>query len=90
MYESQRRDSDGNPGCHHAQKNGREVYEILRERYPDMKFLFLSGYTADIIDRFGIEESSVSFLAKPVSPQQLQHKVREVLDSRQPLSRTGK
>ncbi|MDA8083065.1 MAG: hypothetical protein M0024_05340 [Nitrospiraceae bacterium] len=55
-----------------------------------MKFLFLSGYTADIIDRFGIEESSVSFLAKPVSPQQLQHKVREVLDSRQPLSRTGK
>jgi two-component system, cell cycle sensor histidine kinase and response regulator CckA len=64
-------------------KNGREVYdEIIRMR-PGSKVLFTSGYTRDVFLDKGIEDKKVNFIQKPISPNALLQKVREVLDSGQ-------
>jgi CheY-like chemotaxis protein len=60
-------------------KNGREVYEELRKARPDLKALFISGYTADIVYEKGILDEGLVFLDKPIAPQLLLKKVREVL-----------
>jgi CheY-like chemotaxis protein len=48
---------------------------------PDIKVLFTSGYTADIIHEKGILEEGINFIPKPVSPDDLLRKIREVLDN---------
>jgi two-component system, cell cycle sensor histidine kinase and response regulator CckA len=48
--------------------------------YPDLKRLFTSGYTADVIARNGVLDEGVHFIQKPFSTQDLAAKVREVLD----------
>lgn len=60
-------------------KNGREVCELIRNIEPNMKFLFTSGYTKNIIDEKGISEEGVNFISKPVHPHHLLSKIREVL-----------
>jgi two-component system cell cycle sensor histidine kinase/response regulator CckA len=62
-------------------KNGKEVYEEIRKVRPDVKAVFASGYTADILHRKGIPEEDQNFIAKPLSPTELLRKVRETLDS---------
>jgi CheY-like chemotaxis protein len=62
-------------------KNGREVYDEISSYDPQIRTLFMSGYTDDLIHKKGIFDSSVNFLPKPVSPMKLLQKVREVLDS---------
>ena len=61
-------------------KNGKEVYETIKEMTPDIKALFLSGYTADIVHNKGILEQHINFMSKPISPRDLLAKVREILD----------
>jgi PAS domain S-box-containing protein len=61
------------------QKSGKEVYDILKKIRPDLKVLFTSGYTADIITRKGILDEKLHFIAKPVSPIDLLAKVKELL-----------
>ena len=48
-------------------RNGKEVYEELRKVRPDLKALFMSGYTADIIREKGVLDQDILFLAKPVA-----------------------
>lgn len=60
-------------------KNGKEAFDEIRKINPEVKALFFSGYTADVIKRKGIEEEGLNLLAKPVAPRQLLHKVREIL-----------
>jgi len=59
--------------------NGRELSEQLQRLYPDIKILFMSGYTANVIAHRGILEEGVCFIAKPFSKKDLAVKVREAL-----------
>ena len=62
-------------------KNGKAAYEQIRAVKPGIKVIFMSGYTADIIQSKGIINDGIPFLPKPVFPDQLLRKVREVLDA---------
>ena len=59
--------------------NGRELAERLLRNYPQMKCLFMSGYTSDIIAHHGILEDGIQFIEKPFSIRNLSSKLREVL-----------
>lgn len=58
--------------------NGKELSYALKKQYPELKVLFMSGYTADIILTHGIDSES-NFLQKPFHMQMLAEKVKEVL-----------
>ncbi len=60
--------------------NGKAVYDELRKLRPDIKTLFTSGHTGDVIQNKGIIEEGINFLSKPASRTELLQKVRDVLD----------
>lgn len=60
--------------------NGRELGALLLPSRPNMKVLYMSGYTDDILLRHGILEEETSFLAKPFTPHSLLTKLRETLN----------
>ncbi len=60
--------------------NGRDLAKNLLSLYPNLKRLFMSGYTADVIAHHGVLDEGVQFIQKPFSVQALAVKVREVLD----------
>ena len=60
--------------------NGRELSEKLQAISPDLKTLFMSGYTANVIAHHGVLEKGVAFIAKPFSKKEMAFKVRQVLD----------
>jgi PAS domain S-box-containing protein len=62
-------------------KNGKDAYEEIKNISPDIRCIFMSGYSADIIHKKGVPEGEINFISKPVSPKELLRKVREVLDS---------
>jgi CheY-like chemotaxis protein len=59
---------------------GRELAESLLATRPELRVIFMSGYTADVVLRRGVVEESVPFLPKPFSPSALAHAVRHSLD----------
>jgi CheY-like chemotaxis protein len=59
--------------------NGRELAGNLLSHFPDLKRLFMSGYTADIIAHHGVLDQGVHFIEKPFTMKDLASKVREVL-----------
>jgi len=61
--------------------NGRELSEQLKSFRPDLKVLFMSGYTANVIAHRGVLDDDVFFMSKPFSKKDMALKVREVLDS---------
>ncbi len=64
-------------------KNGNEVYEEVMKVKPGIKTLFVSGYSADILNRRGVNEGKAEIIFKPVAPHDLLIKVRSVLDEAQ-------
>ena len=62
---------------------GRQVAEKLLQKRPEMRVLYLSGYTGEAVVRQGVLQDEVSFLQKPFTPVGLAQKVREVLDAPQ-------
>lgn len=60
--------------------NGRELSELLQKAYLNLKVLFMSGYTANIIAHRGVLDDDVCFLPKPFSKEDMAVNVREVLD----------
>ncbi len=59
--------------------NGKEVYNMISELSPDVRVLFISGYTADIINGNFVIDDRCSFVAKPIKTNNFLRKVREVL-----------
>lgn len=59
---------------------GAEVAQRLKASFPDLKMLFVSGYTGSTIASFGLSEPGVSFLQKPFTGAALARRVREILD----------
>ncbi len=64
--------------------SGGELLGRLRELRPDVGVLFVSGYTADILRKKGIEGGAIDFISKPLRPDTLSIKIREALDNRGP------
>ena len=61
--------------------NGRDLARNLVSLHPDIKSLFMSGYTADVIAHNGMLHPGVHFIQKPFSGHELATQIREVLDS---------
>ncbi len=59
--------------------NGQELAENLLSHYPDLKRLFMSGYTANVIAHHGVLDEGAHFIQKPFSMSDLGGKLREVL-----------
>jgi DNA-binding NtrC family response regulator len=64
------------------QMSGPELAKRLAATRPGMRVLCMSGYTDDSIVRHGVLEAQLTFLQKPITPDALATRVREVLDAR--------
>ncbi|HHT9145888.1 MAG TPA: ATP-binding protein [Candidatus Wunengus sp. YC61] len=62
-------------------KNGREAYEEIRKIRPDIKALFMSGYSESVIHKIIILKEGLNYISKPFSQTALLKKVREILDN---------
>jgi two-component system, cell cycle sensor histidine kinase and response regulator CckA len=60
---------------------GRQLSERLKATRPEMKVLFMSGYTHQAIVQYGVLDSGVPYLEKPLMHASLTRKVREALDA---------
>lgn len=61
--------------------NGGELAKRIHRKFPGMKCLYISGYTAEIITPHGVLEPGVHFLQKPFTASMLASKVREAIDA---------
>jgi CheY-like chemotaxis protein len=61
--------------------NGNELVRILLTSWPDLPFLYISGYTADVIAQHGVLGEGINFLQKPFTAATLDAAVRTVLDA---------
>ena len=70
-----------------------QVAETLLARFPDLRVLFMSGYTRNAVVHDGRLGQGIAFLEKPFTPETLLGKVREVLDAgatrARPLAKAG-
>ena len=61
--------------------DGGQAYKEISKIKPDVKVIFTSGYTADIIDQKGLSGKEINLLPKPVPPKELLQRVRETIDA---------
>ncbi len=61
-------------------RNGRELYESLAAARPELKVLYMSGYTNNAIAHRGVLDEGTLFLPKPFDSETLAVKVRDALD----------
>jgi len=60
--------------------NGRQLYERIKAVRPNLRVLYMSGYTEDNIANHGVLDEGANFIQKPFKSQELASKIREVLD----------
>lgn len=65
--------------------NGRVLSEMVQAISPDIKILFMSGYTANVIAHRGVLDDGVHFISKPFTKKEIAMKVQEVLKSKKSL-----
>lgn len=63
-------------------KNGPDAFNEIKKVMPDIKAVFISGYTTDAIHKKRLLEDNINFVSKPFSPQLILQKIREVLDNK--------
>jgi CheY-like chemotaxis protein len=61
--------------------NGKQLWNCLKEKYPQLKVLFMSGYTANAVSEIEVKDIQLPFIQKPFKSSDLVRKVRKVLDS---------
>ncbi len=73
------------------QMNGRELAKRLLNQRPQLRVLFMSGYTDNAIVHNGVLDSGAAYLQKPLVPERLGRRIREVRDTplRSPVSLFG-
>jgi DNA-binding NarL/FixJ family response regulator len=63
-------------------KGGRELVEALRDVRPNLRVLYMSGYTDDALVHHGVDTGQGTWvLQKPFTPEGLARKLREVIES---------
>lgn len=62
-------------------RSGRDLAELLKQRFPDLPVLFTTGYTRNAIVHNGRLDAKVHLLNKPYTQQELARKLRELLDA---------
>jgi len=62
--------------------NGAQLATKIKVKRPDLKVLFISGYTDDVLKRHGTDLEGVPLLSKPFTQMALAAKIREVLDGK--------
>ena len=60
--------------------DGKEAAGRILARRPDIRVLYVSGYTRDAINRHGVLDDGIDFISKPFTPDALRARVREMLD----------
>jgi PAS domain S-box-containing protein len=60
--------------------NGRDLANTIAPYCPNLKILYMSGYTANVIAHHGVLDEGVNFINKPFSVSSLSAKLREVLN----------
>jgi len=63
--------------------NGKELADRIMLKAPQQKLLFMSGFTDDIIELFGVQNSKFSFIQKPFSAAEIGVKIKEMLSEAQ-------
>jgi two-component system, cell cycle sensor histidine kinase and response regulator CckA len=61
--------------------NGMQLYKKISETRPEIKSIFISGYTSNVIAHNGRLDEGINFIQKPFSISDFSKKVRDVLDS---------
>jgi CheY-like chemotaxis protein len=61
--------------------NGLNLAKAVKEKYPETKIIFMSGYTSDMVANQGVLQAGEIFIQKPLSPLNLAGRIRRVLDS---------
>ncbi len=61
-------------------KGGKEAYDAIKKIKPDIKVLFMSGYSEDVVSKKIILDERLNFISKPISPSDFSRKVRDMLD----------
>ena len=62
--------------------NGPDIYQRLLKSHPDLKVLYMSGYTSrNIIVHHGVLDEDINFMQKPFSVNDMARKIEKVLNA---------